>query len=103
MESFAVIKTGGKQYVVRPGDKVRIERLEGEAGASIVFDEVLLTANGDDVQVGTPNVSGASVTGEVVRQARERKKIIFKYHSKTRHHRTKGHRQHFTEVEIKKI
>jgi large subunit ribosomal protein L21 len=103
MSQFAIIKTGGKQYVVKPGDKVKVEKLSGEAGASVSFEEVLLTADGEDVKVGTPTVSGAKVEAKVLRQARARKKIIFKYHSKVRRQRKKGHRQEFTEVEIVKI
>lgn len=103
MAQFAIIKTGGKQYAVKPGDKIKIEKLSGEAGSSVQFAEVLLTADDNGVNIGTPTVPGAKVEGKVLRQARDRKKIIFKYHSKTRYHRKKGHRQHFTEVEIVKV
>jgi large subunit ribosomal protein L21 len=100
---FAIIKTGGKQYKVAAGDKVKVEKLPGEEGGDISFEEVLLTSKGDSVSVGAPLVSGAKVEGKVLRQARDSKKLIFKYHSKTRYRKTKGHRQHFTEVEITKI
>jgi len=100
---FAIIKTGGKQYKVRSGDKLKVEKLAGEAGAAVSFEEVLLTSKGDAVTVGAPLVSGAKVEGKVLQQARDRKKLVFKYHSKTRYRKTKGHRQHFTEVEITKI
>jgi large subunit ribosomal protein L21 len=103
MASFAVIETGGKQYRVTPGQKLRIEKLEAEKGADFTFDKVLLVVDGDSVSIGAPYVSGAKVTGKVVRSARERKKIVFRYHSKTRYDKMKGHRQHFTEVEISKI
>lgn len=103
MQKFAVIETGGKQYRVSAGNKVKVEKLEAEAGSSITFDKVLLTAEGETVQIGAPYVSGATVEGKVLRQARDKKKIVFKYHSKTRQHKKKGHRQPFTEIEITKI
>ncbi len=103
MSKFAVIETGGKQYRVAPGNKVKVEKLEVAQGANVVFDKVLLTAEGENVNVGTPYVSGAKVEGKVVRQARDKKKIVFKYHSKTRQRKKKGHRQHFTEVLIEKV
>ena len=100
---FAVIETGGKQYRVSTATRLKVELLEGEQGSEIKFDKVLLVGNGDEVNVGTPYVSGASVTGVILKQGRGKKEIVFKYHSKTRHRRKKGHRQEFTEVEIKKI
>lgn len=103
MARFAVIETGGKQYRVAAGQKVKIEKLEKNAGEEVLFDRVLLVADGGDLKIGSPHVSGASVAGKVVRQARDKKKIVFKYHSKTRQHKKKGHRQHFTEIEITRI
>ncbi len=103
MNSFAIIETGGKQYKVAPGQKLKVERLEVKAGEKFLFDKVLLHINGTDVKIGMPHVSLATVEAKVLREGRERKKIIFKYHSKTRQRRTKGHRQYFTEVEIVKI
>jgi large subunit ribosomal protein L21 len=100
---FAIIKTGGKQYKVAAGDKLKVEKLPGEEGGVISFDEVLLTSQGDSVQIGAPNVSGAKVEGKIIRQMRDVKKLIFRYHSKTRYRKTKGHRQHLTEVEITKV
>ena len=97
---FAIIETGGKQYKVSLGKKVKVEKLLAEEGGSITFDKVLLVAKGDSVKVGTPYIEGASVETKVLRQARDRKKIVFKYHSKTRYRKKKGHRQHFTEVEV---
>ena len=98
--TFAVIKTGGKQYRVKEGGKIKVEKLSGVEGSPVVFDKVLLTVDGGTVKVGQPTVAGVSVTGKVVRQDRHDKVIIFKYHSKTRRRKMKGHRQHFTEVEI---
>ncbi|MBP6855560.1 MAG: 50S ribosomal protein L21 [Candidatus Pacebacteria bacterium] len=99
---FAVIKTGGKQYVVTPDQKIKIEKITGDQGANVSFDRVLLVADGDKVSVGTPDVS-ARVEGSIIRQARDKKKIVFKYHSKARVRKTKGHRQPFTEVQITSI
>src|SRR5262245_6502163 len=103
MATFAVIETGGKQYRVSSGDKLRVEKLAGEAGAEVRFDKVLLRADGDAVNVGAPHVSGATVTAKVLRQMRDRKKIIFRYHSKTRYRKTRGHRQELTEIEITNV
>jgi len=89
--------------VVTPGDKVKIEKLIGEKGDAIKFDDVLLRSSGDKVEIGSPTVKGAVVEAKVLRQGRGEKKITFKYQSKTRYQKTKGHRQHFTEVEITKI
>lgn len=98
--AFAVIETGGKQYKVAPGQKLKIEKLESKAGDSLAFDKVLLVADGDNVQVGAPYVAGAKVEGKVVKQDHNKTVIVFKYHSKTRYRKKKGHRQLFTEVEI---
>ena len=97
---FAVIKTGGKQYVVAPDKKIRIEKVIGEPGSSVVFDNVLLFSDGSKTLVGTPKLEGASVTGEVLQQGRGEKKIVFKYKSKTRQRTKKGHRQSFTEIKV---
>jgi large subunit ribosomal protein L21 len=100
---FAIIETGGKQYKVSVGQKIKVEKLESESGGSFTLDKVLLIADGDKVEIGTPYVSGAKVESGVTRQARDKKKIVFRYHSKTRYRKKKGHRQHFTELEIIKI
>jgi len=100
MTKFSVIETGGKQYRVSSGDKIKIEKLPGEAGGKMTFGKVLLEADGDSVKIGLPYLEGAKVEAKVLRQARDKKKIVFRYHSKTRYRKLKGHRQHFTEVEI---
>ncbi len=100
MSKFAVIQTGGKQYRVAAGDKLRIEKIYGAAGDPITFDKVLLTADGGEVAVGAPYITGAKVTGKILKQARDKKKIVFRYHSKTRYRKKKGHRQPVTEVLI---
>jgi len=97
---FAVVKTGGKQYVVAPGQKVRIEKIAGAAGETVIFDDVLLTGDENGANVGAPRIAGAQVKAEILRQGREDKKIVFRYKSKTRQRVKRGHRQYFTEVKI---
>lgn len=101
--TFAVVETGGKQYKVSVGDKLKVEKLEVEVGAALSLDKVLLVADGEDVKVGAPYVEGAKVETKVLSQDRHDKKIVFKYHSKTRYRKKKGHRQPFTELEILSI
>ncbi|TSC95612.1 MAG: large subunit ribosomal protein L21 [Parcubacteria group bacterium Athens0714_26] len=100
---FAVIETGGKQYRVSAGQKLKVEKLNAEAGANLLLDKVLLVADGEDVKVGAPYVDGAKVEAKVLGQGRADKVIVFRYHSKTRYRKKKGHRQHFTELEITSI
>ena len=99
---YAIIKTGGKQYVVEEGKVISIEKLDVEEGAEVTFDEVLLVS-GDDVKIGQPNVAGAKVTGKVLEQGKESKIRIFKYTPKTGYRKRQGHRQPYTKVEIGKI
>jgi len=98
---FAVIKTGGKQYKVAEGDTLRVEKLESKDG-KVVFEDVLLVVNGE-VKVGQPTVSGAKVSAKIVEEGKGDKKIVFKYKSKTRQHKKKGHRQPYSKIEITKI
>lgn len=98
---LAVIKTGGKQYIVTPGQKLKIEKLEGEAGAAIKFEEVLMVEDdAKKVAVGQPTVKGATVAAKIVAQTKGPKVIAYKYKAKKRYHLKKGHRQQLTEVEI---
>lgn len=99
---FAVIKTGGKQYKVSAEDVITIEKIGVEAGETVTFEEVLMVG-GDNLEVGAPLVSGASVVGEVVEQGRARKIIVFKKKRRQGYKRTKGHRQHQTIVRITDI
>ena len=101
MSTFAVIKTGGKQYKVAEGDTLTIEKLNHDDG-EVVFEEVLLVVNGE-VKVGKPVVSGARVTAKVLEDGKGKKKMVFRYKSKTRQHKKKGHRQPYTKVQIVKI
>ena len=100
---LAVIKTGGKQYLVQPGDKIKIEKLEGEEGKEITFSEVLLLEKNKKLEIGTPVVKNAKVTAKVLGQVKGEKLIIFKYKPKKRYKRKIGHRQKFTEIEITSI
>jgi large subunit ribosomal protein L21 len=99
---FAVIKTGGKQYRVAADDLVEVDRIEGEAGTSVTFGEVL-ALGGDSPVVGTPTVAGASVAAEVVEQGRKPKVIAFKKRRRKNSRRKRGHRQQFTLVKITEI
>ncbi len=103
MKDFAVIETGGKQYKISAGQKLKIEKLAPEEGGKVIFDKVLLRESGSKLDIGAPFISGAKVEGTVLRDGRGEKKIVFKYHSKTRFRKKKGHRQNFTEVRIEKI
>jgi len=100
---LAVIKTGGKQYLVSPGEKIRVEKLAKKEGDEVVFDDVLLLEKQNKLEIGSPTIKGAKVVGKVLRQGKAKKVIIFKYKAKKRYHLKKGHRQQFTEVEIKTI
>lgn len=100
---FAIIRTGGKQYRVEAGQKLKVEKIKTAADGSVVFDDVLLVSDGKTTKVGTPQVAGAKVEGKLVKQGRAKKIIVFRYHSKTRYKKKKGHRQEFTEVEITAI
>lgn len=99
---FAIIKTGGKQYKVSKGDVLMIEKLD-TVEENVVFSEVLLMAEGDKVTLGKPVISGATVEAKVVEHGKDKKKMVFKYKSKTRHRKKKGHRQPYTKVQITKI
>jgi large subunit ribosomal protein L21 len=100
---FAVIETGGKQYRVSAGTKVKVEKLDVNAGDKVIFDTVLLTSMGDVVKVGAPYVAGAKTEAKVLGDGKGKKVIVFKYHSKTRARKKKGHKQEYTELEITKI
>ena len=99
---FAIIKTGGKQYLVKEGDKIKFEKIIAKDGEKVNFEQVLLGAD-KDVKIGTPLVAGAIVEAKVLKQVRSKKIVVFHYHSKTRYKKKAGHRQNFTEVEISKI
>jgi len=100
---LAIIRTGGKQYIVTPGEKIKIEKIVKKEGSEISFPEVLLLEKNKKIEVGLPLIKGVKVIGKVVRQGKAKKVIIFKYKAKKRYKVKKGHRQPFTEVEILKI
>ncbi len=98
---FAVLETGGKQYLVKPSSIIRIERIEKpKKGDSVNFDKVLLLGDEKDVKLGDPYIKGAKIPGKLVKEGRYKKITHLRYHSKTRHQTKKGHRQIFTEVVI---
>ena len=99
---YAIIATGGKQYTVSEGDIIKVEKLGVEAGDTVTFDQVLFVNNGE-AKVGDPTVAGASVTASVVKEARDKKVIVYKYKRKTGYLKKNGHRQSFTQVKIEKI
>ena len=99
---YAIIATGGKQYKVAEGDVIRVEKLGVEAGAEVVFDQVLVVS-GDEVKVGDPTVAGATVTATAVVDGKAKKVIVYKYKRKTGYHKKNGHRQAYTKVKIEKI
>jgi large subunit ribosomal protein L21 len=100
---YAVIATGGKQYRVNVGDEVFIEKIEGEAGDSVTFGEVLAVSDDAGLRVGAPTLDGASVEAEIVKQGKGKKIIIFKYKAKKGYRRKNGHRQPYTRVRIVSI
>jgi large subunit ribosomal protein L21 len=101
--TLAVIRTGGKQYLVTPGQKIKIEKIEKKEGSEIVFPEVLFLKRGKTLEIGTPLVKGVKVYGKVLRHGKAQKVIIFKFKAKKRYKLKKGHRQPFSEIEITKI
>ena len=100
---YAVIETGGKQYKVSEGDVIYIEKLNAEDGADVSFDKVLVVGEGDSVKVGSPLVEGAVVNGKVIKSAKSKKIIVYKYKPKKGYHKKQGHRQPYTKVQIEKI
>jgi large subunit ribosomal protein L21 len=100
---YAVIKTGGKQYRVEQGATLAFERLDGDTGTSVTFDEVLLIGTENETRLGRPTVAGATVSGTIVEQGRAKKVIVFKFRRRKNYKRKNGHRQYFTRVRIDAI
>ncbi len=100
---YAVIKTGGKQYRVKEGDVLKVEMLPGDVGSEINFAEVLMTADGDNVTVGTPMIANAAVKAQVMEQGRHKKIKIIKFRRRKHHMKHMGHRQYYTQVKITAI
>ena len=100
---YAVIKTGGKQYKVTEGASLKVEKLEGEPGAAVLLDEVLFIGGNGTPRIGTPVVEGVKVEAEIVRQARDRKVLVYKKKRRKGYEKKIGHRQQYTELKITKI
>lgn len=100
---YAVIETGGKQYRVTAGDKLRVEKLQAEEGASVSFDKVLMLGKDDAPVVGAPYVEGASVTAKVIENGKDDKVIVFRYRRKKNYRKFRGHRQQYSFVQIEGI
>ncbi|MDH4164062.1 MAG: 50S ribosomal protein L21 [Nitrospirota bacterium] len=100
---YAVIKTGGKQYKVAPGDLLRVEKLDAKKGDAVEINEVLMVADGDKMNVGKPTIANAKVTAEVMGEGRGEKLLIFKHRRRKGFRRTNGHRQNFTTLKVKEI
>ena len=100
---YAIVETGGKQYKIREGEMLRVEKLEGDIGDAVTFDKVLMVGRDDDVRIGTPVVDGAIVRGQIVTQGKARKIIVFKYRRRKRYRLKKGHRQMLTTLRIDAI
>ena len=100
---YAIIETGGKQYRVSAGDKIRFEKIHAEEGAQVTFDKVILLGKDDGAVVGAPYVEGAAVTGKVIEHGKDDKVIVFKYRRKKNYRKFRGHRQQFTSVVIEGI
>jgi len=97
---YAVFRSGGKQYRAAKGDVLRLEKIEGDEGATVKFDEVLLVGEGSDIKVGSPTLSGSTVSGKVLRQGKSKKVSVVKFKRRQNYLRQGSHRQFFTEVEI---
>lgn len=102
---LAVIKTGGKQYIVKPNDKLKIEKLPEKSGKNFIFDKILMISDekGNDLKIGDPFIKDAKVESEILEQGRDKKIRVTKYKNKTRYHKVYGHRQPFTQVKTNKI
>jgi large subunit ribosomal protein L21 len=100
---YAVVATGGKQYKVQEGEILRVEKLDGEVGATVTFDKVLMTSDGTDVALGAPVLEGAEVVGTIVEQDKSKKVLVFKYKRRKRYRKMQGHRQPYTAVKINTI
>jgi len=100
---YAVVKSGGKQYKVQEGETLRVEKVHGEVGAEITFDDVLMFSDGETVQVGTPVLDNVTVKGTVVEQGQAKKILVFKYKRRKRYRRKQGHRQQYTAIKVDSI
>lgn len=100
---YAIVATGGKQYRVQTGQVLRIEKIDGEVGSEVTFDDVLMFSDGENVNIGQPTLDNVRVSGHIVEQGKAKKIIVFKYKRRKRYRRKAGHRQQFTAVQIDNI
>ena len=100
---YAIIRTGGKQYPVSTGERLRVEKIDGQVGESVELSDVLMIADGEDVKIGQPTVEGAKVTARIVEQGKAKKVIVFKKRRRQGYRVKRGHRQLFTALEIGEI
>jgi large subunit ribosomal protein L21 len=100
---YAVIASGGKQYKVREGEILKLEKLDGQVGSEVAFDQVLLLSDGEAVKIGQPTLADVAVRGHIMEQGREKKILVFKYKRRKRYRRKQGHRQSYTAVKIDRI
>jgi len=100
---YAIIKTGGKQYRVEEGQIIKIEKLSAEEGENVEFDQILAVSDDDGLKAGSPMIEGASVSGKVIDQGKNKKIVVFKYKPKIRYRKKTGHRQPYTRVLIEDI
>jgi large subunit ribosomal protein L21 len=100
---YAVIKTGGKQYCVTPGEQLQVEKIPGEVGDAVTFDQVMLTSDGEAVQIGRPFIENAKVVARIARHGKGRKIVVFKYKRRKNYRRKRGHRQLFTLIKVENI
>lgn len=100
---YAIIRTGGKQFRAEPGKTIKVPSMAADVGAAVTFDDVLVAATDDGIQVGAPTVSGATVTGEVVEHGKDKKIIVFKWKRRKNYRRKQGHRQKYTAVRVDQI
>ena len=100
---YAIINISGKQYKVISGARIRVPKQDGETGSSVTFDQVLLIKDGDNTEIGAPTLKGATVTGTIINQGRDKKILVYKKKRRKGYQRKNGHRQWFTEIEFNKI
>jgi len=100
---YAIVQTGGKQYKVSEGDILKVEKIDGEKGGLVSINDVLMVVDDQNIKIGQPNISGASVTGEIVSQGKAKKVIIFKSKRRKGYRKKQGHRQFYTALKIKEI
>ncbi len=100
---YAIIRTGGKQYQVAPGERLRVEKLDGNVGDTVEIDDVLMVVDGEEIKIGRPKVEGARVTARIVEQGKAKKIIVFKKKRRKGYRRKQGHRQLYTALEIQEI